>query len=482
VSVAPPAPRTQNPLTRLVADLNIERVVRRRPVPLPPGDYGFSMARTRRFETEPLQLLLDLRERHGDVFGMRILYATVVFMLGPEANHFMTVSGASKFEWRTGGMGDLIPLLGDGLLTIDGAYHKRSRRIMLPAFHRDRIAATGETMLEEARAAAQQWAPGDAIDLYHWTRELALRIAQRALFGFDPDRRAGDLDAAEAFERALGFWGRAYLLQIIRGPRSPWNRMAHAREQLDGVIFEEIRRRRAAGPDPDRVDLLSLLLEAEDEDGSALSDREVRDQVMTLMFAGHDTTTSTVTFLFYELARAQHVLARLLAEQDEVLGGRPIEARDLVEGRFPELELAIAETLRLYPPAWIGPRRSIEDIEFGGTTIPAGVPVNYCSWASHHLADVFPEPEAFIPERFTPENRAKLPKGAYVPFGGGSRTCIGMRFGEMEIRAIAATLLQRFRLELQPGYQLAIRQMPTLSPSNGMPMRIRARDAAPVGA
>jgi retinoid hydroxylase len=499
VAVAPPAPRPQNPLTRLVADLNTERVVRKRPVPLPPGEYAFSMVRTRRFETEPLQLLLEFRERYGDVFGMRILYATVVFMLGPEANHFMTVSGASKFEWRTGGMGDLIPLLGDGLLTIDGAYHKRSRRIMLPAFHRDRIAAAGDTMLEETRAAMERWRPGEPVDLYHWTRELALRIAQRALFGFDPDRRAGDLDAAEAFERALGFWGRAYLLQIIRGPRTPWRRMAHAREQLDGVIFEEIRRRRGAGPKngagppmasheamgppaSSRVDLLSLLLQAQDEDGSVLSDREVRDQVMTLMFAGHDTTTSTVTFLFYELARAQHVLARLLAEQDEVLGGRPVEAADLVEGRFPELELAIAETLRLYPPAWIGPRRNIEDIEFGGTTIPAGLPVNYCSWASHHLPDVFPEPEAFIPERFTPENRAALPKGAYVPFGGGSRTCIGMRFGEMEIRAIAATVLQRFRLELQPAYQLSIRQMPTLSPRQGMPMRIRARDAAPVAA
>jgi cytochrome P450 len=480
VTVAPPAPRPGNPLTRLVADLNVEREVRRRPVPLPPGEYGFSMARTRRFETDPLPLLLEFRERHGDVFGMRILYATVVFMLGPEANHFMTVSGASKFEWRTGGMGDLIPLLGDGLLTVDGAYHRRSRRIMLPAFHRERIAAMGETMLEEANAAVATWRPGDAVDVYHWTRELALRVAQRALFGFDPDRRAGDLDAAEAFERALGFWGRAYVLQIMRGPRSPWRRMSHAREQLDGVIFEEIARRRAAGPADDSVDLLSLLLEARDEDGSALSDREVRDQVMTLMFAGHDTTTSTVTFLFYELARAQHVLARLLAEQDEVLGGRPIEAADLAEGVFPQLELAIDETLRLYPPAWIGPRRSIEDIEWGGTTIPAGLPVNYCSWASHHLAEVYPEPEAFIPERFTPENRAQLPKGAYIPFGGGSRTCIGMRFGEMEIRAIAATVLQRFRLELQPGYQLETRQMPTLSPRNGMPMRVRARDAAPV--
>jgi cytochrome P450 len=140
-----------------------------------------------------------------------------------------------------------------------------------------------------------------------------------------------------------------------------------------------------------------------------------------------------------------------------------------------DLALAIDETLRLYPPAWIGPRRNVEAFEFAGHRVPAGAPLYYCSWASHHLPDVFPEPFAFRPERFAPDRKARLPKGAYVPFGGGSRTCIGMRFGQLEINAIATTVLQRFRLEPCPGYRLRIREMPTLSPRGGLPMTVRAR-------
>jgi cytochrome P450 len=179
---------------------------------------------------------------------------------------------------------------------------------------------------------------------------------------------------------------------------------------------------------------------------------------MTLLFAGHDTATSTVTFLFYELAR------------------NPAEI-PLVADDGNRLEMAIDETLRIYPPAWIGPRRSIEEFTLGGVSVPGGVFVNYCSWASHHLADVFAEPERFRPQRFTPEARAELPKGAYVPFGGGSRTCIGMRFGQLEVKTIASNILSRFRLELvEPERELSIRQMPTLSPRGGLPVIVRARD------
>jgi cytochrome P450 len=145
-------------------------------------------------------------------------------------------------------------------------------------------------------------------------------------------------------------------------------------------------------------------------------------------------------------------------------------------GEMPRLDQVVDETLRLYPPAWVGPRRSAVDFEFGGHRIPAGVPVNYSSWASHRLPEVFPDPAAFRPERFAPEERAKIPKGAYVPFGGGPRICIGMRFGQLEVKAIASRILSRFRLELEPGWELGIRQMPTLSPKGGLPVAVRARD------
>jgi len=439
MGVAPPPPVPGGVIERVRSDMRWQRAARGR---FPPGELGFSMRRTREFEREPLPLLLRLYEEYGPVFSMRLVYAPVVFAIGPEANHYMTVLHASNFRWRDGGMGDLIPLLGDGLLTTDGDYHRRARRIMLPAFHREQIVAAQQVMAEEAERAVEPWRAGERLDLYTWTRRLALRVAMRALFGFDPSRST---DMAYRFERALGFWGRAYAAQMLRGPGSPYRAMVAARDRLDRVLFGEIERRRRSGERGE--DILSLLLDATDEDDSALSDQELRDQVMTLLFAGHDTTTSTVAFLFHELARnpGDH-----------------------------DLDLAIDETLRMYPPAWIGPRRSIDPFELRGVRVPGGVLVNYCSWVSHHLAEVFPEPFEFRPERFLPEARAALPKGAYVPFGGGSRTCIGMRFGLLEVRTIAATILARFRPELaEPERQISIRQMPTLSPRGGLPVVLR---------
>jgi cytochrome P450 len=441
MGVAPPPAVPGGVIERIRSDMRWQRAARGQ---FPPGELGFSMARTRRFEREPLPLLLGLYEEYGPVFSMRLMYAPVVFAIGPEANHHMTVSGASNFRWRDGGMGDLIPLIGDGLLTTDGDYHRRARRIMLPAFHREQLGAARDVMAEEAERALKPWHTNERLDLYAWTRRLALRVAMRALFGFDA-RQSPEM--ALRFERALGYWGRAYAAQMLRGPGSPYRSMVRARAWLDTVIFGEIRRRLASGERS--LDLLSLLMDARDDDGSGFSEQELRDQVMTLLFAGHDTATSTVTFLFHELARnpGDH-----------------------------DLDLAIDETLRMYPPAWIGPRRSIEPFELHGVRVPGGVLVNYSSWVSHHLPEVFPEPFEFRPERFLPDARAALPKGAYVPFGGGSRTCIGMRFALLEVGTIAAAILARFRLELaEPDRRLSIRQMPTLSPRGGLPVVVRDR-------
>ena len=168
------------------------------------------------------------------------------------------------------------------------------------------------------------------------------------------------------------------------------------------------------------------------------------------------------------------LLARLRAEQDEVLGGKAPTPAQLA-GELPYLDMVVDEVLRLYPPAWIGPRRAVHDFEFAGCTVPAGAHVNYVSWASHRLPAVFPDPEAFIPERFTRERKTALPRGAYVPFGGGSRICIGKRFGQTEVKLVTTLLLQRYRLELLPDWKMVIRQMPTLSPRDGLPMTVRER-------
>jgi cytochrome P450 len=450
VVAAPPPPTHTNPFARMRSDLRAERAAT---VPFPPGDTNFSMARTMGFTRDPLTLLLEAYERYGPVFTQRVFHQNIVFVLGPEANHHLLVSHAANYSWREGHYGDLMPLLGDGMLAIDGPFHRLSRKAMLPMFHRERIAESQRLMVEEVDAALDGWHDGQRIDLYHWTRELALRIAMRALFGLDPDRTRGQIDAAHEFEKALSFWSKDYVLQILRGPGSPWNRMVAASRRLDTVIYAELNRRRREGALGN--DLISLLMETQDGDGLLLTDRNIRDEIMTLLFAGHDTTTSTVAFLFYELSRNPELA----------------EAPDF------DVSLALDETLRRYPPAWIGPRCSIDAAEIAGVTVPGGVPVQYSSWASHHLPDVWDDPFAFRPERFAPAARDALPKGAYVPFGGGSRTCIGMRFGQAEINTIATKILERFRLEVEPGYRLRVRQMPTIGPRDGLPVTVRA--AAP---
>ena len=459
-----------NPFRRLAGDALAEWRGRGR---FPPGPNDFSASRTWRIVRDPLPILLSNYEEHGPIFSLRVLHSRSVFMLGPEANHFVTVSDPQNFHWREGSFGDLIPLLGDGLLTIDDAYHDRARAIMLPAFHREQVTAMLGSMSAEAEAAIAGLRPGEVVDVYGWMRNLAMRIAMRALLGLDPDDASKGARAAEYFERALGFYGIDFALRFARGPGSPWRRLLASRAVLDEIVFSEIARCRSA-PDPHRRDILSLLLAARGEAGEAFTDREVRDQVMTLMFAGHDTATSTLTFMLYELARHPDVLARLQEEQDRVLGGG-VPTLDLLERGMPYLDMVLDEVLRLYPPAWIGPRRAVRDFEFGGYAVPKGAYVNYSSWASHRIPEVFPDPEAFIPERFTRERKAALPRGAYVPFGGGRRICIGKRFGQTEVKLVATMLLQRLGIDALPGRTMKVRQMPTLSPKDGLRMRVAER-------
>jgi retinoid hydroxylase len=468
--VARPPEMSANPLRRIGEDALAEWRGRGK---FPPGHTDFSWARTHQIAHDPLPILLGAYEEFGSIFTLRLLHSRVVFMLGPEANHFVTVAHPENFHWRESSFGDLIPLLGDGLLTIDEDYHDRARAIMMPAFHREQIVAATEAMTIEADTAIAALPVGEVVDVYEWMRNLAMRIAMRALLGLDPDEAGKGAAAAEHFERALGYYGIDFPLRLLRGPGSPWRKLVASRAVLDEIVFGEIARRRAK-PESGRRDILSLLVRARGEGGEEFSDREIRDQVMTLMFAGHDTSTSTLTFMLHELARHPEVVRRLHDEQDRVLDGAGPTAQQL-EKEMPYLEMVLDEVLRLYPPAWIGPRRAVREFEFGGCTVPRGAYVNYCSWASHRLPEVFPEPEAFIPERFARERKAALPRGAYVPFGGGSRICIGKRFGQTEVKLVATKLLRRLRMESLPGRTVTIRQMPTLSPRGGLKMRVKDR-------
>jgi cytochrome P450 len=415
-------------------------------------------------------VLLEAYVAHGPVFTLPLFHARYVFALGPEANHHILVANAANYRYREGHLGDLIPLLGDGLLTTDGAFHRHARTIMLPAFRHGHLAGLVAVIDEEVQRAVDRLTPGP-LDLEHWTRRLALRIAMRALFGLDPDRASTGRDPARDFEVALRFFGRSPAGQMLRGPGSPWHRLQAARQRLDALILEEVVRRRSASEAGS--DVLSLLIRAHDEQGTGLSDQQLRDQMMTILFAGHDTTTATVCFAAHELSRAPDVVDGLLRELDAHSAAVPFET--LMGGGLPLMDQVLDEVLRLWPAAWVGPRKSIDDDVIAGVTVPGDVHVNYSSLASHRLPDVWEDPHRFDPERFSPERRATIPKGAYVPFGGGSRMCIGMRFGQLEIKMILAALLRRFEVQAHTSGGLATSQVPTMGPRHGLPVTLVAR-------
>jgi cytochrome P450 len=439
----------------------------------PPGARSFSAKRTLAMTRYPLPMLLELYREHGPLFSFRLLHRLEVAMIGPAANHFITVTDAELFAWRLGHLGEMTPLVGDGILTTDGGYHDRNRKLMMPAFHRRQIDAAVEIMVEEVEVGMRGWKAGDVIDLYAWFRGIALRMAMRSLLGLHPDEADSGAAAALHFERALSYWGTDVPVRLLRGPRTPWARMKEARAALDEIVYAEIKARRR-DPVEDGLDVMSMLLGARDEDGSGLTDEEIRDQLVTLMFAGHDTSTSTISFLAYELARHPRELERLQAEQDDVLGREPPDG-EAIHGGLPRLEMATDEAMRLHPPVWIGARRAIADFEFADRQVSAGTYVNYFPWASHRLPEVFEDPESFLPERMSRERKAELPKGAFVPFGGGSRICIGKRFGQAMVATAASRLLSRFSFELPGDFKLRVKLEPTLSPRDGLRLVLRER-------
>jgi cytochrome P450 len=468
---SPPPLKHSNPLAVMVSELLDERSKR---AVYPPGETGFSLSRTVKFMRNARALLVDAYERFGPVFTLRLAHNQSVFMIGPEANHYMTVSNASNFTIRESHFRDVIAVVGDGVLTTDGDIHRAMRRIVLPAFHRESIASYSEIMLEEAQSALERITPGEVFDVNAWTRCLVLRVSMRALLGLDPDSERPEMsNVVSLLDKPSPAAGAT---RLIPGPLSPWGRLMRRLREFDRLIFTEISQRRAKGGGG--TDVLSLLIDARDEDGDSLTDLQVRDQLMTLLLSGGETTTSSITFLLYELARHPDVADRIIAEQQAALDGPP-RVEQLTGGDLVELEMALEETLRLFPAVWIGPRRAVETFEFNGVSVPAGAYVDYCPLASHYLPEVFPEPESFRPERFTPDAKAALPKGAYIPFGGGPRMCIGMRFAQLEIRMIVTLLLQRFELSLPDDFSLSVGQLPMLMPKKGLSLVARERTRRP---
>ncbi len=409
---------------------------------------------------------------YGDVYCVRVGNTRQYVITAPEAIHQVLVLEAEKFHKDvdyTDPKRGLARFLGNGLLTSDGSFWKRQRRLAAPAFHARRIEAYAATMVDYTLKTLDGWRDGALLDISREMTRTTMLIVARTLFDADV---AGDVErvgqAMEVIQRYAG---------DKAPPLPPWVptpmelRARRACRDLDDIIYAIIRQRRASGED--RGDLLSMLLLARDERGDYMSDRQARDEAVTLFLAGHETTANTLNWTWYLLAQHPEVEAKLHAELDAALAGRPPTLADLE--RLPYTEMVIKESLRLYPPAWGFGRLAVADVEIGGYMIPAGSSVGILSYFTHRHPDYWDEPERFWPERFSPENEARIHKYAYIPFGGGPRICIGSSFAMMEARLLLATIASRYRLQLMPGQRVEMLPLITLNPKGGLPMTARAR-------
>jgi cytochrome P450 len=347
---------------------------------------------------------------------------------------------------------------------------------MQPVFHRQRIAGFARLMTAAALEMLARWEAEtvERCDLADEMMRLTLAIVGRALFSIDLAREAHAVGPAfTTVNRHLGQFNLMLLLPFL--PTRANRRFRKAVAELDQVVWRVIGERRKSGADgEDRGDLLSMLLAARDADtGEGMSDRQLRDEIITLMLAGYETTANALTWTFYLLAQNADAERRLHEEVDAVLGARPPEADDLP--RLVWTRMVIEEAMRLYPPAWIVTRGAIEDDELAGHRIAAGSIVMASPWVTHRHPDFWPEPERFDPERFSPERAAGRHRYAYFPFGGGPRLCIGSGFAMTEAQLILATVAQRHRFRLEPGYRATPEPLITLRPRGGMPVTVERR-------
>jgi cytochrome P450 len=381
------------------------------------------------------------------------------------------VDHAASFR-KSVGLRFLRPLLGDGLLTAEGELHRRHRKLLAPAFAPRRIASYGEVMIAETRAQLARWSPGDRIDLSHEMMEMTLAIAGRTLFGVDVRRDANAV--ARGLELAMHavFAALGSMVQLGYAWPLPRNlRLRRAVKLLDEVVYRLIAEGRSHGTD--RGDVLSMLLLARDEDdGTMLDDRQVRDEVMTLLLAGHETTANTLTWTWYELGRNPDVLARLEAEVRSVVGDRPVTTDDLPA--LPWTAAVIDEAMRLHPPAYIVSREAVRDVELGGYQFPKRSTIAVNVRGIHHRADYYPDPQAFSPARMLPEAKKPRPRHHYLPFGAGPRICIGSHFALVEAQLALATMVSHTKLRLLKQV-VAGEPLVTLRPRGGMPAIVERR-------
>ena len=433
----------------------------------PPGPAGkLDLADA---ERDPLHFLLDLSARYGDILRYETAYGESYLISNPEL-------AGQVFAQTNFTRGSLLKaVLGEGLLASEGKYWQRQRRMMQPDFHHQRIAGFAAMMTGATLQMLERWAArpaGEPLDVAAEMARLTLDVVIASLFGGDLHAEADTL--REAISALMVDIGGLVCTEFGLPLKISPSRNAQFKQTLatiDLIVYGAIERRRSTGAES--ADLLGMLLRARDADGVALTDRQVRDEVVTLAFAGSETTAMMLGWTWYLLGKNADAETQLHAEVDGVLGSRNTEFADVPRLNF--TRMVIEESMRIYPPVWVIFRRALAETELGGYRINAGAKVIVTPYALHRHPSHWPDPERFDPERFTAEASAARPRFAYLPFGSGRHVCMGNSFAMMEGTLIIATIAQRYRLRLLPGHVVTAEPLVTLRQRHGVLVTLEPR-------
>jgi cytochrome P450 len=442
---------------------------------MPPGPRGSWLLGATNFLREPpLDLLTNWARQYGDVVSWRTFHIRIYLLNHPDDIETVLVSRSRSF-----GKGRLLQanraLFGNGLLTSEGEFWLRQRRLTQPAFHRERVAACGGTMVARAVEMLNRWRDGEVRDIHQDMMRVTLAIAAESLFGASVEQEADRVAAALDILMDMNASSRRLFSLLRRLPTAGNRRLSRVIRELDSIIYGIIAKRRAAGANGIGIgdDFLSILLNAQDEDGSRMTDRQLRDESLTLLLASHETTAVALSWTAYLLAQHPAVEELLHAELDAVLGGRTPTFEDLPRLRY--TDQIVRESLRLYPPVWRMGRIAKEDVAIRGYRIPKGASVLVSQWVVHRDANYFTEPERFNPARWTEDLARSLPRFAYFPFGGGPRICIGSNFALQELALLLAVISQRYCLRLAGPEPILPAPSITLRPRDGMRLIVSRR-------
>jgi cytochrome P450 len=437
----------------------------------PPGPAGRPILGVLpEFRRHPADFLLNLAREYGDMVYFRVGSQDMYLLNRPDFVQDVLVNGPGNFM-KSRVLQRAKRLLGEGLLTSEGDFHLRQRRLVQPAFYRDRLISYADTMSACASAGAARWKAGETRDMAEEMMRITLAIVGRTLFSKDVESEASEI--GQALTDVLGTFDTLTLpfsSVIQRLPIPKFLRAQRALKFLDQTIYGMVEERRNS--DVDNGDLLSMLLLSMDEEGSGgMTNRQVRDEAITLFLAGHETTATALTWTWYLLSQNPDVDERMRNEVKEVLAGRLPAYADLPNLRY--TEMVLAESLRLYPPAWAVGRMAKSDTRIYNYEVPKNAICLMSPYTMHRHPRYYPDPERFDPQRFTPEAKHERPKFAYFPFGGGTRVCIGERFAWMEGVLVLATIAQRWRFDLVPDQVIETHPQITLRTRYGMKMVVR---------